>query len=41
MPDGEREDSSFRKYPVDAEIRKWSLRAMAIYDRVGTNWLGV
>jgi len=32
MPDGEREDSSFCKYPVHPEIRKGSLRARAFYE---------
>ena len=30
--DGEREDSSFCRYPVRPEIRKGSLRARAIYE---------
>jgi len=44
MPDGQREDSSFCKYPVHPKIRKGSpsARAGAIYETgVGTNWLGI
>jgi len=38
--DGQREDSSFCKYPVHPEIWKGQLRARSIYETgVGTNWL--